>query len=107
MTCHEVRQFYAGLIAGELGISETALVEAHLSRCADCRQIVEDLYQVAPRNSEGRIVLPGAGDMGIGARSRWLLALLVLVALGTGALVVVLGLAPHAWHRATALMVAA
>jgi putative zinc finger protein len=107
MTCHEARQFYAALIAGELGISETALVEAHLSRCADCRQIVEDLYQVAPRNSEGRVVLADAGNTGIGTRSRLLLPLLVLVALGAGILVVVLGLAPHAWHRASALVVAA
>jgi hypothetical protein len=105
MTCHEARQFCAALIAGELGISETALVEAHLSRCADCRQMVEDLYQVAARDSEGRIIL--AGDMGIGAGSRLLLPLLVLVALGAGALVVVPGLAPYAWHRATALVVAA
>jgi putative zinc finger protein len=105
MTCHEARQFCAALIAGELGISETALVEAHLSRCADCRQIVEGLYHVAPRDSEGRIVV--AGDMGIGAGSRLLLPLLVMVALGAGALVVVPGLAPYAWHRAAALVVAA
>ncbi len=105
MTCPEARQFYAALIAGELAISEAALVEAHLSRCADCRQIVEGLYQVAPRNSEGRIV--PAGDMEIGAGSRLFLPLLVLVALGASALVVVPGLAPYAWHRATALVVAA
>ena len=107
MTCPEARPFCTALIAGELGISETALVEAHLSRCADCRQIVEDLYQAAPRDSEGRIVPAGAGDMRIGAGSRLLLPLLVLVALGASALVVVPGLAPYAWHRATALVVAA
>ena len=105
MTCPEARQFYAALIAGELAISEAALVEAHLSRCADCRQIVEGLYQVAPRNPEGRIV--PAGDMGIRAGSRLFLPLLVLVALGASALVAVPGLAPHVWHRATALVVAA
>jgi hypothetical protein len=105
MTCPEARQFYAALIAGELAISEAALVEAHLSRCADCRQIVEGLYQVAPRNSEGRIV--PAGDMEIGAGSRLLLPLVVLVALGAGALVAVPGLAPYAWHRTTALVGAA
>src|SRR5439155_10933615 len=105
MTCPEARQFYAALIAGELAISEAALVEAHLSRCADCRQIVEGLYQVAPRNSEGRIA--PADDMGIGAGSRLLLPLVVLVALGASALVVVPGLAPYAWHQATALVVAA
>src|SRR5882672_1559561 len=107
MTCPEARQFHAALIAGELRISETALVEAHLSRCADCRQIAESLYRVAPRDSEGRIVPAGAGDMRIGAGSRLLLPLLVLVALGASALVVVPGLAPYAWHRATALVVAA
>jgi len=107
MTCPEARQFHAALIAGELRISETALVEAHLSRCADCRQIAESLYRVAPRDSEGRIVPVGAGDMRIGAGSRLLLPLLVLVALGASALVVVPGLAPYAWHRASALMVAA
>jgi len=105
MTCPEARQFYAALIAGELAISEAALVEAHLSRCADCRRIVEDLYQVAPRNSEGRI-LP-ANDAGIRAGSRLLLPLVVLVALGASALVAVPGLAPYAWHRATALVIAA
>src|SRR5882672_3186434 len=107
MTCPEARQFHAALIAGELRISETALVEAHLSRCADCRQIAESLYRVAPRDSEGRIVLAGAGDMRIGAGSRLLLPLLLLVALGASALVVVPGLAPYAWHRASALVVAA
>jgi len=107
MTCDEARQFYAALIAGELRISEAALVEAHLSRCADCRQIVEGLYLVAPRDSEGRIALAGAGDSRIGAGSRLLLPLLVLVALGASALVAVPGLAPYAWHRATALVVAA
>src|SRR5438552_260472 len=105
MTCPEARQFYAALIAGELAISEAALVEAHLSHCADCRQIVEGLYQVAPRDSEGRIA--PADEMGIGAGSRLLLPLVVLVALGASALVVVPGLAPYAWHRATALVVAA
>ena len=105
MTCPEARQLYAALIAGELGISETAVVEAHLTRCADCRQIVEGLYQVAPRNPEGRIV--PAGDMGIRAGSRLFLPLLVLVALGASALVVAPGLAPYAWHRATALVVGA
>ncbi len=105
MTCDEARQVCSALIAGELGISEAALVEAHLSCCPDCRQIVEDLYEVAPRNSEGRIVL--AEDMGIGAGRRLLLSPLVLVALGAGALVVVPGLAPYAWHRAAALVVAA
>ena len=107
MTCPEAREFYAALIAGELRISEAALVEAHLSRCGDCRQIVESLYRVAPRDSEGRIVLAGAGDMRIGTGSRLLLPLLVLVALGASALVVVPGLAPYAWHRASALVVAA
>ena len=107
MTCLEARQFYAALIAGELRISEAALVEAHLSRCADCRQIVESLYRVAPRDSEGRIVLAGAGATRIGAGSRLLLPLLVLVALGASALVVVPGLAPYAWHQASALVVAA
>src|SRR5438046_873564 len=103
MTCPEAREFYAALIAGELRISEAALVEAHLSRCGDCRQIVESLYRVAPRDSEGRIVLAGAGDMRIGTGSRLLLPLLILVALGASALVVVPGLAPYAWHRASAL----
>ena len=105
MTCDEARQLYAALIAGVLRISEAALVEAHLGRCADCRRIVDDLYQVAPRDSEGRIVL--AGVRGSGAWNRLLLPLLVLVALGTSALLVVPGLAPYAWHRATALVVAA
>ena len=104
MTCPEARQFYAALIAGELAISEAALVEAHLSHCADCRQIVEGLYQLAPRNSEGRIA--PADDMGIHAGSRLLLPLVVLLALGASALVVVPGLAPYAWHRATALVAA-
>lgn len=105
MTCPEARQFYAALIAGELGISETALIEAHLNRCADCQQIVEGLYQAAPRNPEGRIV--PADDMGIRAGSRLFLPLLVLVALGASALVVVPGLAPYAWHQATVLVVGA
>src|SRR5438552_3257319 len=89
MTCPEARQFSAALIAGELAISEAALVEAHLSHCADCRQIVEGLYQVAPRDPEGRIA--SADEMGIGAGSRLLLPLVVLVALGASA--------PAPWPR--------
>src|SRR5438552_7969980 len=105
MTCPEARQFSAALLVGELAISEAAVVEAQLSHCADCRQIVEGLYQVAPRDPEGRIA--SADEMGIGAGSRLLLPLVVLVALGASALVVVPGLAPYAWHRATALVVGA
>src|SRR5882724_2571035 len=105
MTCHDARQFCRALIAGELAISEAALVEAHLSHCADCLQLVEKLYQAAPRDPEGRIAL--ADHTGMGAGSRLLLPLLVLVALGAAALVVVSELAPYAWHRATALVAAA
>src|SRR5437667_76179 len=53
MTCPEARQLYAALIAGELGISETALVEAHLNRCASGAYIAEPPVTNGIRTDDG------------------------------------------------------
>lgn len=44
--CDEARQWLSALLAGRTGLTERALVEAHLSQCPDCRQEEARLRQV-------------------------------------------------------------
>lgn len=44
--CDEARQWLPALLAGRTGLTERALVEAHLSQCPDCRQEEARLRQV-------------------------------------------------------------
>ena len=46
MTCHDVRPWFSILLSGRTGLTERALVEAHLSQCADCRREEAHLRQV-------------------------------------------------------------
>lgn len=48
MTCHEARGRFASLLAGQLGLTEWAAVEAHLGQCAECGQVLDQLYPIAP-----------------------------------------------------------
>jgi mycothiol system anti-sigma-R factor len=41
MNCHEVQTHAPPYVDGELGIDETAAVQAHLGTCSRCRQLVE------------------------------------------------------------------
>jgi hypothetical protein len=52
MICHDARQQFAELLAGKLGLTESAQVDAHLSQCVDCRDLLEELYRLRPRGGE-------------------------------------------------------
>ncbi len=54
MNCHDARESFAALIIGELGLTEWAQVEAHVSQCTECGQLLEHLYQMRPRHRAGR-----------------------------------------------------
>src|SRR5207247_2630072 len=106
MTCDEVREIFPALIAGDLTLTETAQAEAHLSRCPDCRQMIEDLYRVAPRDRATRRISAHA-ETGPRPGLRFLLLPLLVLGLGLGAIALVPGLALHAWQQGTAMLTAA
>ena len=106
MTCDEVREIFPALIAGDLTLTESAQAEAHLSRCPDCRQMIEHLDRVGPRDrATGRI--PAHAETGRRPGLRFLLLPLLVLGLVLGAIALVPGLALHAWQRGTAMLVAA
>ncbi|MBN2207257.1 MAG: zf-HC2 domain-containing protein [Candidatus Aminicenantes bacterium] len=39
MTCDAIRDLFSGLLDGELPAAERARIEAHLTACADCREL--------------------------------------------------------------------
>ena len=49
MNCDEARGILAELEVGEFGLTESATVEAHAGQCAECAQVLDQLYQTAPR----------------------------------------------------------
>lgn len=63
MNCHDARESFAALIIGELRLTEWAQVEAHVSQCTECGQLLEHLYQMRPRHRAGRLGAP-AGLVG-------------------------------------------
>jgi len=106
MTCDEVREIFPALIAGDLTLTESAQAEAHLSRCPDCRQMIEHLYLVGPRDrATGRI--PAHAETGRRPGLRFLLLPLLVLGLGLGAIALVPGFALHAWQRGTDMLAAA
>ena len=50
MNCHEARQQFSDLIAGTTGLTESARVDAHVSQCAECRDLLEGLYRLRRRD---------------------------------------------------------
>ena len=50
MNCHEARQQFGDLIAGTTGLTESARVDAHVSQCAECRDLLEGLYRLRRRD---------------------------------------------------------
>ena len=50
MNCHEARQEFSDLIAGTTGLTESARVDAHVSQCAECRDLLEGLYRLRHRD---------------------------------------------------------
>ncbi len=106
MTCDEVREIFPALIAGDLTLTESAQAEAHLSRCPDCRQMIEHLDRVAPRDrATGRN--PARAETGRRPGLRFLLLPLLVLGLVVGAIALVPGLALHAWQRGTDMLAAA
>jgi hypothetical protein len=106
MTCDEAREIFPALIAGDLALTERAQAEAHLSRCPDCRHMIEDLYRVAPRDPATERI-PAHAETRPRTGLRFLLLPLLGLGLGLGAIALVPGLALHAWQRGTAMLVAA
>ena len=51
MNCHEARQQFSDLIAGTTGLTESAQVDAHVSQCAECRDLLEGLYRLRRRDA--------------------------------------------------------
>lgn len=51
MNCQDVRKCFSVLVDGQLGLTEWALVEAHLGRCAECGQELERLRRGAARRA--------------------------------------------------------
>ena len=52
MNCHEARQQFSDLIDGTTGLTESAQVDAHVSQCAECRDLLEGLYRLRRRDDE-------------------------------------------------------
>ena len=50
MNCNEAREQFADLIAGTTGLTESARVDAHVSQCAECRDLLEGLYRLRHRD---------------------------------------------------------
>jgi putative zinc finger protein len=50
MNCHEAREQFSDLIAGTTGLTESARVDAHVSQCAECRDLLEGLYRLRRRD---------------------------------------------------------
>jgi hypothetical protein len=58
MNCHDARESFDALIIGELRLTEWAPVEAHVSQCTECGQLLEHLYQMRSRDRAGRFSTP-------------------------------------------------
>jgi hypothetical protein len=52
MNCHDARQQFSDLLAGKTGLTESAQVDAHVSQCADCHDLLGELYRLRPRDDE-------------------------------------------------------
>lgn len=53
--CHAAREWFSALVRGKVGLTERALVEAHVRQCADCLQELERLQQTGLRHRRGRL----------------------------------------------------
>jgi len=88
MNCDEARGILAELVAGEFGLTESATVEAHAGQCAECAQVLDQLYRTAPR---GHRMRPAAPEQ-ISAHPSRRLRSLIRHATVTAVLVLVMGL---------------
>src|SRR5215470_11713242 len=106
MTCDEAREIFPALIAGDLALTERAQAEEHLSRCPDCRHVIEDLSPVTP-SDPATVQIPAPAEAGPRPGRRFLLPTLLVLGLGLGVIAVAPGLARHAWQRGTDMLAAA
>ncbi len=53
MNCVDARECFSALLHGRIGLTERALVETHVSRCAECHQELEQLRHVKLRRRGG------------------------------------------------------
>ncbi len=54
MNCDEAREGLAELVGGRLRLTEWATVEAHVGQCAECAQVLDQLYGSAPEGYRRR-----------------------------------------------------
>ncbi len=46
MNCKDAREWFSALLDGEIGLTERALVETHVTQCAECRRELEQLQKM-------------------------------------------------------------
>jgi len=89
MNCQDVHEGFSSLLDGDIGLTERVPLEAHLRKCADCRQELENLQKkkggarpITWRPRLRRSVIPRIPDKLLAvAASVTLVAVLVLVVL--------------------------
>ncbi len=90
MNCDEARGILAELVVGEFGLTESATVEAHAGQCAECAQVLDQLYQTAPRGH--RVRAAALAQVSARPSRRRRLRSLIRHATVTAVLVLVIGL---------------
>jgi len=54
VNCQDARQQFSALVAGKVGLTEWVLVDAHVSECAECGDLLEQLYRLRSRQDPER-----------------------------------------------------
>ncbi len=95
MNCHEARERFSELLVGNPSLTEWATVESHVSLCAECGQMLDQLYQMAPLNQMRRpgatVRVPRSARTGLQRRP-------IRLAVVTAVLVALMGFGIYAWH---------
>lgn len=74
MSCHDVRQSSTALLAGGLALTEWAPIEAHLLRCEECRQALDQIFRMMPAEAaERRSLHKNAYGLAVGVAAAVLL----------------------------------
>jgi hypothetical protein len=95
MNCHEARERFSELLVGNPSLTEWAPVESHVSQCAECGQMLDQLYQMAPLNQTRRpgakVRVPRSARTGLRRRP-------IRLAVVTAVLVALMGFGIYGWH---------